>query len=173
MARLPDPLEPDACRGRPSVDRRRSPPELESLLRDRDAYWRRHGLGSALTAFRIPDLHLRRRGEAIELSWDDREWRSVPTGITLAERPGFALMPALEVAELLFAARVIDARSELEAAMMHLGVGVTTLTWQLQNLGWIDEATKAPGSRSSSRAPERLTERAADRSALARRQVIV
>jgi Zn-dependent peptidase ImmA (M78 family) len=32
--------------------------------------------------------------------------------------------------------------ADLRVAMAHLGVGVTTLTWQLQNLGWIDSSAR-------------------------------
>lgn len=92
--------------------------DLDSLLEERDDYWRRHGLGSALSAFRVPDLHLRRRGDEIELSWDDREWRSIPTGVTLAERPGYALAPLLTVAEVLlgFADSLLAALAECSGA---------------------------------------------------------
>lgn len=100
--------------------------DLDRLLDDRHAFWRRHGLGSALPAFRVPDLHLRRRGGGIELSWDDREWRTVPTGVLLAERPGHAILPAAEVATVLmhFADAVLGAlAAEAEAepeAMRHI-----------------------------------------------------
>lgn len=76
--------------------------DFDALLEEREAYWHRHGLGSVLSGFRVPDLHFRRRGQRIELSWDDSEWRSVPTGVQLAERPGSAALPADEVAEVLF-----------------------------------------------------------------------
>lgn len=92
--------------------------ELDDLMRVRESYWRRHGLGSALPDFRIPDLHFRRRSDKVELSWDDREWRTVPTGVLLAERPGHALLPAAEVAGVLFdfASAVLDTLGQLHGA---------------------------------------------------------
>jgi hypothetical protein len=89
--------------------------ELDALLDEREAYWQRHGLGSALSGFRVPDLHVRRCGEDVELSWDDREWRTVPSGMRLAERPGHARLPAKEVAAVLmgFAEDVLDRLAEV------------------------------------------------------------
>jgi hypothetical protein len=83
-----------------------SPPEedaeLDRLLDDR-AEWRdRHAIGSSLPDFRLPDLHLRRVNSGIELSWDDREWRSVPNGISLMEPSGTVIVPANEVAQVLY-----------------------------------------------------------------------
>jgi Zn-dependent peptidase ImmA (M78 family) len=76
--------------------------ELDKLL-DARAEWRsRHGMGSCLPDFRIPDIHLRRVNSGIELSWDDREWRSVPNGISLQETSGTAILPAQDVADVLF-----------------------------------------------------------------------
>ena len=49
-----------------------------------------------------PDLHLRRVNSGIELSWDDREWRSVPNGISLMEPSGTVIVPANEVAQVLY-----------------------------------------------------------------------
>lgn len=88
-----------------------SPAEFDALLDDRHTYWQRHGLGSALPGFRVPDLHVRRSGRGVELSWDDREWRTVPTGVLLAERPGHAVLAAAEVAAVLmdFAEAVLTA----------------------------------------------------------------
>jgi Zn-dependent peptidase ImmA (M78 family) len=75
--------------------------ELDKLL-DARASWRsRHGLGSSLPDFRIPDLHLRRVNAGIELSWDDRAWRSVPDGMRLQEASGTVILPAEEVANIL------------------------------------------------------------------------
>ncbi len=65
-------------------------------------WWRRHGLGAALPDYRIPDVHIRRMGDAVELSWDDSEWRSVQPGIVLSEAQGAALIPAERVAALLY-----------------------------------------------------------------------
>ena len=76
--------------------------EADALLRDRESWWKRHGFGAALPDFRIPDLHIRRQGSEVEVSWDDREWRSVPRGVVLLEPPGAAWLPATEVAEVLF-----------------------------------------------------------------------
>lgn len=73
----------------------------EALLEDRETWWQHHGLGASLPGYRIPDLHFRRCGNDIELSWDDREWRSVPTGITLLERSGAATFSVEEVADVL------------------------------------------------------------------------
>lgn len=75
--------------------------KLLSLLAMREAYWTRHGLGSALPEYRIPDLHFRRVGNDIELSWDDREWRSVGTGIVIQEPPGSICLPIEDVAPVL------------------------------------------------------------------------
>lgn len=76
--------------------------ELDKLL-DARAEWRnRHGMGSSLPDFRLPDLHLRRVNSGIELSWDDREWRRVPSGIRLQETSGTAILPAQDVANVLF-----------------------------------------------------------------------
>jgi len=72
--------------------------QLDALLEDRERWWKRHGLGSALPEYRIPDLHLRRAGAEVELSWDDREWRSVPRGLRLIESPGAVLVPADDAA---------------------------------------------------------------------------
>jgi Zn-dependent peptidase ImmA (M78 family) len=41
-------------------------------------------------------------GDDVELSWDDAEWRTVPTGIVLSEGTGAALVPAALVAERLY-----------------------------------------------------------------------
>ena len=84
---------------------------LDRWLDARDAWWRRHGLGSALPGFRVPDLHVRRLGERIELSWDDAEWRTVPGGVRLVETPGVCRLPAREVADTLHAwsLAVVDA----------------------------------------------------------------
>jgi len=76
--------------------------ELDRLL-DARAEWRnRHAIGSSLPEFRLPDLHLRRVNTGIELSWDDREWRSVPNGISLLEPSGTVILPANEVAQVLY-----------------------------------------------------------------------
>lgn len=76
--------------------------DLDQLLHDRDAWWRRHGLGAALPEYRVPDLHIRRMGTKAELSWDDREWRTVPRGMQLIEAPGAVALPLDEVARTLF-----------------------------------------------------------------------
>ncbi|MCX4244465.1 ImmA/IrrE family metallo-endopeptidase [Paraliomyxa miuraensis] len=76
--------------------------DLDRLLEERHAWWHRHGLGSALPEFRVPDLHIRRAGSEAELSWDDREWRTVPRGVRLVESPGAALLPVEQVARVLF-----------------------------------------------------------------------
>jgi hypothetical protein len=70
--------------------------QLEELLECRERYWAEHGMGSSLPGFRIPDLHIRRIGNELELSWDDREWRTVSPGIQLSERRGVAIVPAQE-----------------------------------------------------------------------------
>lgn len=124
--------------------------ELDALLRARDAYWHRHGLGSALPDFRVPDLHIRRRGDKVELSWDDREWRTVPTGVLLAERPGHALIPAAEAAGVLFefASAVTDALGQrmqaapddavrqLDALRVRLAAHQTA-DRHVERLGWL------------------------------------
>lgn len=76
--------------------------ELDRLLEDRDAWWRRHGLGAALPEYRIPDVHIRRLGKSAEISWDDREWRTVPRGVRLVESPGAVVMEIEAVARVLF-----------------------------------------------------------------------
>jgi Zn-dependent peptidase ImmA (M78 family) len=76
--------------------------ELDKLLDARAEWRRRHGMGSCLPDFRIPDLHLRRVSSGIELSWDDREWRTIPNGISLQEPSGTVVLPAQEVANVLF-----------------------------------------------------------------------
>jgi Zn-dependent peptidase ImmA (M78 family) len=76
--------------------------ELDRLLKARAEWRSRHGMGSCLPDFRIPDLHLRRVNSGIEISWDDREWRSIPTGISLQETSGIAILPAQVVAQVLF-----------------------------------------------------------------------
>lgn len=75
--------------------------ELDALLEARRAWWMHHGLGAALPDYRIPDVHFRRSGEKIELSWDDREWRSVPSGISLVEPRGALFVPISEVVSVL------------------------------------------------------------------------
>ncbi|MGM0578319.1 MAG: ImmA/IrrE family metallo-endopeptidase [Myxococcota bacterium] len=91
---------------------------LDALLDTREEWWGRHGFGSALPDFRIPDLHLRRFGPDVELSWDDREWRSVPGGITLVEQPGVAHLPPEEVATVMYGwcRAIADALEETAAA---------------------------------------------------------
>ncbi len=98
-----------------------SPPEedaeLDKLLDERAQWRRRHAIGSSLPDFRLPDLHLRRVNSGIELSWDDREWHSIPNGITLVEASGAVIVPASEVAQVLYdwscaAARQLQAISE-------------------------------------------------------------
>jgi Zn-dependent peptidase ImmA (M78 family) len=76
--------------------------ELDKLLDARASWKSRHGMGSSLPDFRIPDLHLRRVNAGIELSWDDRAWRSVPHGMRLQEASGTVILPAEEVANILF-----------------------------------------------------------------------
>jgi Zn-dependent peptidase ImmA (M78 family) len=73
----------------------------DEFLDQREAWWSRHGLGSALPDFRVPDLHIRRMNTDVELSWDDREWRSIPGGLRLTEASGALLLPATEVARVL------------------------------------------------------------------------
>jgi len=75
--------------------------ELDALLEARRAWWGHHGLGAALPDYRIPDVHFRRSGERIEISWDDREWRSVPSGISLIEPRGALFAPISEVVPVL------------------------------------------------------------------------
>jgi len=76
--------------------------KLDQLL-DARAGWRaRHAMGYSLPDFRLPDLHLRRVNSGIELSWNDREWRSVANSINLQEPSGSAILPATEVAQVLF-----------------------------------------------------------------------
>lgn len=70
--------------------------QLGELLERRERYWAEHGMGSSLPGFRVPDLHIRRIGNELELSWDDREWRTVSPGIQLSERRGVAVVPARE-----------------------------------------------------------------------------
>jgi Zn-dependent peptidase ImmA (M78 family) len=76
--------------------------ELDLLLEERDAWWHRHGLGSALPEYRVPDVHIRRMGADAEISWDDREWRTVPRGMRLIESPGAVVMALEAVAQVLF-----------------------------------------------------------------------
>jgi len=92
--------------------------ELDKLLCDRATWWMRHGMGASLPDFRIPDLILRRIDSGIELSWDDREWRSVPNGVRLVEAPSAVVLPAQEVAEVLYnwAHTVTDELHSLPAA---------------------------------------------------------
>jgi len=96
--------------------------DFDAILDEREEYWQRHGLGSVLSGFRVPDLHIRRRGDRVELSWDDREWRSVPTGVQLTERPGSAVLPADEVAAVLFefARGVLTALPNTDAEVVRL-----------------------------------------------------
>jgi len=75
--------------------------KVERLLELREAWWHRHGLGSALPGFRIPDIHLRRAGNRVEVSWTDSEWRTVSGGVTVTEQPGVALVPVAEAAGVL------------------------------------------------------------------------
>mgnify|MGYP001809601325 CR=1 FL=1 len=92
--------------------------ELDKILSERAKWWMRHGMGASLPDFRIPDLVLRRVNAGVELSWDDREWRSVPSGIHLMESPNAVILPALEVAEVLheWASSVVNALRVLPAA---------------------------------------------------------
>ena len=79
----------------------RSRLKTDQFLEVREDWWARHGLGSALPDFRLPDLHFRRSTDDIELSWDDREWRSVPRGVALTEPAGSARIGVREVVEVL------------------------------------------------------------------------
>lgn len=88
--------------------------QLDRLLDDRAEWRNRHAIGSSLPDFRLPDLHLRRINSGIELSWDDREWRSVPNGISLLEPSGTVIVPASEVAQVLYDWSIATI-SELEA----------------------------------------------------------
>ena len=76
--------------------------ELDKLLDARSEWRNRHSMGSSLPDFRLPDFHLRRVNSGIELSWDDREWRSVPNGISLQETSGSVILQGMEVAQVLF-----------------------------------------------------------------------
>ena len=71
--------------------------ELDKILELRRLWWMDHGLGAALPSYRIPDVHFRRWGELVEISWDDSEWRTVPSGVVLTEIPGAAPLPVNEV----------------------------------------------------------------------------
>ncbi|MCA9711242.1 MAG: ImmA/IrrE family metallo-endopeptidase, partial [Myxococcales bacterium] len=114
--------------------------ELDALLADRERWWRRHGLGSALPDYRIPDLHVRRSGTDVELSWDDREWRTVPRGIRLVESPGAVLLPADHAArvvldwsksvleELAMAPEANSVAVELQQRMTAIETGADVLT---------------------------------------------
>ncbi len=92
--------------------------DLDELLEARDRWWQRHGLGSALPEYRIPDVHIRRVGADAEVSWDDREWRTVPRGVRLIEAPGAVTLPVGEVARVLFewSGAVVAELREIEAA---------------------------------------------------------
>lgn len=88
--------------------------KLDRLLNDRAEWRNRHAIGSSLPDFRLPDLHLRRVNSGIELSWDDREWRTIPNGISLSEPAGTVVVPAIEVANVLHELSTAIA-SELQA----------------------------------------------------------
>jgi len=92
--------------------------ELDRLLEDRDARWHRHGLGSALPEYRVPDVHIRRVGMQAEVSWDDREWRTVSCGVRLIESSGAVLLPVGEIARVLFdwASAVVAELHQVSAA---------------------------------------------------------
>jgi len=77
----------------------RSEEEIDRLMATRESWWCTHGLGAALPGFRIPDVHFRRVGGDLELSGDDREWRSVDGGVALVEQPGRVPLDAVGVAE--------------------------------------------------------------------------
>ncbi len=66
---------------------------LDRLLDDRTTWWNHHGMGAALPGFRIPDVHFRRLGEDVEISWNDREWRGVPGGVDATVEPGVVTLP--------------------------------------------------------------------------------
>ncbi|MBZ0153274.1 MAG: ImmA/IrrE family metallo-endopeptidase [Planctomycetes bacterium] len=87
---------------------------LDELLLAREEWWQRHAMGAALPGFRIPDLHVRRLGQRVELSWTDQEWRTVPRGMQVLEAPGALSLPAAEVAGVFceFATAVLDALVE-------------------------------------------------------------
>lgn len=70
---------------------------LDRLLDERSLWWNHHGLGAALPGFRIPDVHFRRLGDCVEISWNDHEWRSVPGGVRSTVEPGVAVIPVDEV----------------------------------------------------------------------------
>jgi len=67
--------------------------KFEALLDQRFAWWSRHGLGSALPDFRVPDVHFRRRDTDVEISWSDAEWRELRHGVQLSVQPGVASVP--------------------------------------------------------------------------------
>ncbi|MEQ1633571.1 MAG: ImmA/IrrE family metallo-endopeptidase [Planctomycetota bacterium] len=75
---------------------------LDALLLDRETWWERHAMGAALPGFRIPDLHVRRLGQQVELSWTDQEWRSVPGGMQVLEAPGATSLPSDEATRVFF-----------------------------------------------------------------------
>jgi Zn-dependent peptidase ImmA (M78 family) len=114
----------------------RSPGKASALLEDRERWWNRHGLGASLPDYRIPDLQIRRSGTDVELSWNDLEWRTVPTGVVLVEQPGKALLPAPEVAGVLHAfcesvsAVLSDALPDSDTALQD----VRTLQGDLQRI---------------------------------------
>lgn len=66
--------------------------ELLELVKLREQWWQRHGLGSAAPGFRIPDIHFRRFGQRIEISWSDVEWHTCGPGAQMLEEPGAALV---------------------------------------------------------------------------------
>lgn len=63
-----------------------------ALLATREHWWKHHALGSAVPSFRIPDIHLRRFGQRVEISWSDAEWRTCGPGAQMLESPGAALV---------------------------------------------------------------------------------
>jgi hypothetical protein len=76
--------------------------ELDKLLNARLEWRNRHCMGSSLPDFRLPNLHLRCVNTGIELSWDDREWSNVSSGINLHEISGTAVFPVQDIASVLF-----------------------------------------------------------------------
>ena len=118
--------------------------ELDRLLDDRAQWRNRHAIGSSLPDFRLPDLQLRRVNSGIELSWDDREWRSVPNGISLLESSGTVIIPANEVAQVLYEWSIATARklqefpesAEFAESMLRLLESHLTTPSTLKRLQW-------------------------------------
>jgi hypothetical protein len=98
-----------------SLDAPTADPAAERLWFLRRSEWRNHhALRRAAEDVALPNVHFRRLGEDIEVSWDNEGWATTRADLRFVELRGTEHVPAQRFAELLLIA-VTDVAQQLEA----------------------------------------------------------